>query len=271
HTRRGDDVIVSADAHIYTHEVGAAAVLSGVNLHPLYFPQGIFQAEQIEKAIQGKDIHQPPTGLICMENALANGRVVPAPIMAEVYTVAQKHHLPVHVDGARLFNAAVALEVDVGELSKNCDSVMCCLSKGLCAPVGSVLAGTADFIVRARKYRKMLGGGMRQAGFLAAAGVEALENMGQRLAEDHANAHYLAKNLAMIPGILIDPDAVQVNMVFFEIQRPPETIIRMRKMLLAVGIKIAADPSSVQRLVTHHGIEKADIDKAVAVIAAALA
>ncbi len=270
HTRRGDDVIVSDDAHIYTHEVGAAAVLSGVNMHPLHFPKGIFDAAMIEEAIQGQDIHEPPTGLICMENTLANGRVVPEKRMAEVYGVAQKHHLPVHVDGARLFNAAVAQNVDVRQLTQNCDSVMCCLSKGLCAPVGSLLAGSADFIARARKYRKMLGGGLRQGGFLAAAGLEALDNMRQRLAEDHQNARYLAEGLAKIPGIQLDLESVQSNMVFFTLDAKVD-VQKVQEKLLAAGIKGLAYPAKAQRFVTHHGIEQEDLDKTLAILAWALA
>ena len=166
HTRRGDEAIVSIGCHIFEHEVGAASVLSGVTLHPLTFPNGVYDAAMIEGAIRSDDIHEPPTTLICLENALANGRVVPVETMREIREMANAHGIAVHMDGARLFNAATALGVDVKELTACVDSVSCCLSKGLCAPVGSVLCGSAEFIARARRNRKLLGGGMRQTGIL---------------------------------------------------------------------------------------------------------
>ena len=167
-TKRGDEIIVSDSCHIYEHEVGAVAVLAGANMRTLHFEGGIPDAAMIEKAIRGVDIHFPETALICMENALSNGRVVPLSVMEQVYQVGQRHKVPVHLDGARVFNAATALGVDVKQITQYCDSVSCCLSKGLCAPVGTVLAGSREFIAKARKNRKMLGGGMRQAGVIAA-------------------------------------------------------------------------------------------------------
>ncbi len=151
HTRRGDEAIVSEQSHIYEHEVGAAAVLSGVNLHPIPLDCGIINVKTIERAIRGGDIHEAPTSLICLENALANGRVLPVQTMREIHEMATNHDLPIHLDGARLFNAAVALRVDVKELTQYAKSVSCCLSKGLCAPVGTILAGSSEYIVQARK------------------------------------------------------------------------------------------------------------------------
>ncbi|MEI3424497.1 MAG: threonine aldolase family protein [Christensenellales bacterium] len=187
-TRRGDEIIAGAESHIVMHEVGAAAVLSGVNVRQIDYPNCIPVPEMIAARIRPDDIHEPPTALICLENALANGRVVPLETMAEIRKIADAHSLPVHLDGARVFNAATALGVDVKEITKYADTVSCCLSKGLCAPVGAVLAGPKATIERARKCRKMLGGGMRQCGILGAAGIIALKDMTKRLGEDHANA-----------------------------------------------------------------------------------
>lgn len=260
HTSRGDEIIVGAESHIFMHEVGAAAVLSGVNLRAIEFHHGIPEPERIERAIRPDDIHEPRTTLICVENALANGRVVPAHVMEAVHKVAKKHKLPVHLDGARLFNAAIALGVEVRELTRHVDTVQCCLSKGLCAPVGSMLAGSHDFIERARRYRKMLGGGMRQAGFLAAAGIIALRDMPARLAEDHENARYLADRLLEVPGVSLDREAVQINMVFFRLDAPQKVRDEMPACLLKKGIKIGGEEAGEFRFVTNHDVSRDDID-----------
>lgn len=259
-TSRGDEVIVSADCHIFMHEVGAAAVLSGANLRQLSFKNGVYDAKLIEKAIRPDDIHEPKTVLICMENALANGRVVPVEVMEEVYALAKKNGIPVHLDGARVFNAAAALDVDVKEITKNCDTVSCCLSKGLCAPVGSVLAGDAKTVAKARKYRKMLGGGMRQCGFLAAAGIISLKDMTKRLKEDHENAKYMAKKLAGLAGVDVDLDSVQINMVFFRLDRPMELIDSLPDKMLEKGIKIGGMELGEFRFVTNNDVSREDID-----------
>ncbi len=264
-TSRGDEVIVSADCHIFMHEVGAAAVLSGVNLRQLSFHNGIYDPVRIEKAIRPDDIHEPPTVLICMENALANGRVVPASIMEEVYHLARKYGIRVHLDGARVFNAAAALDVDVKEITKYCNTVSCCLSKGLCAPVGSVLAGDAKTIAKARKYRKMLGGGMRQCGFLAAAAKLSLTEMSKRLKDDHENAKYMAKRLLELKGVTLDPDSVQINMVFFKLDRPAEIINSLPDKMLERGIKINGEELGEFRFVTSNDVSREDIDYAVSV------
>ncbi len=264
HTSRGDEVIVSANCHIVMHEVGAAAVLSGVNLRQLYFHKGIFDPKLIENAIRPDDIHEPKTTLICMENALANGIVVPVEIMEEIYALAKRQGIAVHLDGARLFNAAAALEVDAKEITKNCDTVSCCLSKGLCAPVGSVLAGEASIIAKARKYRKMLGGGMRQCGILAAAGIIALTDMTKRLKEDHDNAKYMAKKLSGLKGVEVDLDSVQINMVFFKLDRPAALIESLPDKMLEKGIKINGMELGEFRFVTSNDVSREDIDFAVA-------
>jgi len=266
-TNRGDEVIVSAGCHIFMHEVGGAAVLSGANLKQLHFKNGIYDAKMIEEAIRPDDIHEPKTALICVENALANGRVVPVEVMRDVYAVAKKHGIPVHLDGARVFNAAVALNTDVKEITKYCDTISCCLSKGLCAPVGSVLAGDAKTIALARRYRKMLGGGMRQCGFLAAAGIIALKEMTKRLKEDHDNAKYMARRLSELKGVDVDLDSVQINMVFFKVDRPAEILDSLPEKMLEKGIKINGVEYGELRFVTSNDVSRADIDYAVDVLA----
>lgn len=264
HTRPGDEAIVSLESHIFEHEVGAAAVLSGLNLRQLTFPNGIYDAAQIEAAIRPDDIHEPPTGLICLENALANGRVVPLDTMREIRAVAQAHRIPVHMDGARLFHAALALDVDVKALAGCADSVSCCLSKGLCAPVGSVLCGTEAFIARARKYRKMLGGGMRQTGILCAAGILALTEMVPRLSEDHETARHLAKLLDQLPGVSVDLDSVQINMVFASFEWP--NLSQLQPWLKEQDVLIGDCHRSVIRFVTHYGITERDVERLVALL-----
>ena len=267
HTSRGDEVILGDEGHIFVHEVGAAAVLSGVTLRQLKFPGGIPDAAMIERAIRSEDIHEPPTSLICMENALSNGRVVKEETMAEVYATAKRHGIPIHLDGARLFNAAAALDVDVRALTQYTDSVSCCLSKGLCAPVGTVIAGPRAFIERARKYRKMLGGGMRQAGILAAAGILALTDMTKRLKEDHENARYMAELLQNIDGVTVDLPAVQINMVFFEADRPQELLDAVQARMLERGVKINGASGREFRFVTSNDVSRADVEYAVSAFA----
>jgi len=263
-TKRGDEVIVSDQCHVFIHEVGAAAVLSAVTLRQLPFENGIFDARKIERAIRSGDIHEPPTTLVCVENALANGRVVPLEAMRDVYAVAKKHNLRVHLDGARLFNAAAALKADARDIAQYADSVSCCLSKGLCAPVGTVIGGDAAFIGRARKCRKMIGGGMRQAGILAAAGIVALRDMTKRLGEDHENARYMAGLLQEIDGVALDPASVQINMVFFRADRPRDVLDAAPGRMRAEGVKIGSHEDGEFRFVTSNDVTRADIDFAVA-------
>lgn len=262
-TKRGDEIIAGADCHIVMHEVGAAAVLSGVNIRQLTYPNSIPQPQKIEAFIRPDDIHEPPTALICLENALANGRIVPLEIMADVRRIADAHGIPVHLDGARVFNAAAALGCDVKEITKYADSVSCCLSKGLCAPVGSIFASTKDKVARARKYRKMLGGGMRQAGFLAAAGLIAIKEMPKRLCEDHENARYMAKRLAQLPGVKVDIDSVEIDMVFFKLDRDEKLRAALPDLMLEKGIIIGGEELGEFRFVTHYGVSRADVDRAI--------
>lgn len=260
HTRHGDEIILGENAHIVIHEVGAAAVLSGVCFRTIKNSNDFIYASDVKRAIRPDDIHMPRTGLICMENALATGSVVPLDVMKDVYELAKENNIPVHLDGARIFNAAVTLGVKASEIAQYSDSVMFCLSKGLCAPVGSILAGSKEFIYIARKNRKMLGGGMRQTGVLAACGIIALEKMVGRLHEDHENAKLLAKKLSSLPYVSLDMSKVQINMVFFSVDRPEEVQNALQSKLLEKGIKINGAEDGLFRFVTNNDVYKSDID-----------
>lgn len=266
HTRRGDEVIVGSEAHILMHEVGAAAVIAGVQLRTIPMTLNIMDPEVVARTIRVDDIHYPDTGLICMENALGNGAVMPLANMQAIYALAKQNNLPVHLDGARIFNAALALGVEVKALADCADTVNICLSKGLCAPVGSVLVGPKAFIDKARKNRKLMGGGMRQVGFLAAAGIYAVEHMVDRLKEDHENLQYLAEALDKIEGITVKKDRTAINMVFFEL---PETVIKETDFiegLLKNGIKSNGTEDGEYRFVTHYGVDRHQIDETLRVI-----
>lgn len=259
HCRRGDEVILGDDSHIVVHEVGAPSVIAGVQLRTLKSSNGQLNPDEVESKIRGVDIHFPSTGLICLENAHSNGRVIPLSNMEKIYNIAKKHNLPVHLDGARLFNAAAYLKVDTRDITKYCDSVMFCLSKGLCAPVGSILAGTKEFIDRARKGRKLMGGGLRQAGFLAAAGLIALKEMRDRLTEDHENALVLADELSKIPGIKVNYENVHINMVFFDMSETNYDTDKLVKDFYNRGIKINSAENGEMRFVTNYWVTKEDI------------
>lgn len=260
HTSRGNEIIAEENCHIVQHEVGATAVLSGVVLRSIRGDKGIMDPNDVRKAIREEDIHYPRTGLICMENALSNGTVVPLERMKEIYDIAHSNNIPVHLDGARLFNAAAYLGVKASEITQYTDSVMFCLSKGLCAPVGSMLAGSSAFIERARKNRKLLGGGMRQAGILAAAGLIALEKMSERLRLDHENAAYMAKRLAEIPGIKVVPEDVHIDMVFFNMDETGVSSDKLVSWLFEKGIKINGIEGGLMRYVTNNDVTREDID-----------
>ena len=263
HIQRGNEVILSDTAHIVAHEVGGAAVLSQAFIRTLHFKDGLFDAEQIRAAIRDRsNIHYPYTGLICVEEPLATGKVVPLERLQQVYKMAKEENIPVHMDGARIFNAATALGVDVKEIAACTDSVMFCLSKGLCAPVGSMLVGSKEYIERARRNRKMLGGGMRQCGFLAAAGLIALEVMTKRLQEDHDNAKYIAQRLQKMPGVTLDMNSVEINMVFFKLDAPKEVIDSLPEKMLEAGVKINGIEDGEFRFVTTHDTSREDIDRA---------
>ncbi len=262
HTLRGDEVIIPASNHIIVHEAGASAVIAGVQMRTLDCDDGMPSVDRILKAIRGEDLHYPRTGLICLENAHSSGRVLPMEYMKEVYSLARERAVPVHLDGARVFNAAVSLGIDAGEIASKADSVMFCLSKGLGAPIGSMLVGTKEFIARARKGRKIMGGAMRQAGIIAAAGIMAIEKMIDRLGEDHENARYLAKKLEEIKGVEIMRDRLDINMVFFKLgSGRPEAIVNE---LYREGIKINPPEGDEWRLVTNLDVSRSDLDTFIA-------
>lgn len=263
HTRRGDEVILEHNAHIVIHEVGGAAVIAGVQLRTVHGKNGAMDPRLVEKSIRPDDIHMPRTGLICVEEAHGCGAVVPIENLKAIKEISNRYNIPVHMDGARVFNAATALNVDVKEITENCDSVMFCLSKGLCAPVGSILAGSKAFIDVARKNRKLMGGGLRQAGILAAAGIIALEKMAARLHIDHDNAEYMARKLSEINGINVDFSRRDINMVFFTID---EGLVEDKVLVdsfLDAGIKINGIEDGEYRFVTNNGVTKEDIDFAI--------
>jgi threonine aldolase len=265
HTQRGDEIIVGDQSHIFHYEVAGAAVVGSLQLRTIRNVDGMLDPAEVEAAIRPQDVHAPRTGVVCLENT--HNRNGGAPLNAAqtkaVADVAHRHGVPVHLDGARVFNAAVALDVDVRELSAPVDSVTFCLSKGLAAPVGSVLCGPKNYIEMARKYRKMLGGGMREAGIIAAAGIVALTTMVDRLAEDHANARLIADRLAEIPGIAIDPAKVRTNLIFFSVTAPMGGAV-LAARLRERGVLCSGGPgTSPIRWVTHFGIERADAERAV--------
>ncbi|MCL2527049.1 MAG: low-specificity L-threonine aldolase [Defluviitaleaceae bacterium] len=271
HTKRGDEIIVGQNSHVVAHEVGGAAIISGVSYRIVNNPDHTIRGQDIDANVREDDIHYPETGMVCIENALSNGTVVPLDAMKDTYTAAQRRNLPVHLDGARLFNAAIHLNVDPKEITRYCDTAMFALSKGLCAPIGSMLCGSAAFIKKSRKLRKLLGGGMRQAGILAACGLVSLETMIPRLEEDHENARCLAQQLGQIPYITLDINKVHINMVFFNITKPGFDHAAFASHLYEKGIKTNPGDESGYRFVTHNDISRENIDYVLGIIKAFLA
>ena len=273
HCRRGAEVIVGDEAHIYHYEAGGVSALGGCVFHPV--PTGRFgelAVADLERAVRpaASDIHAAPAGVVCLENThnRCGGTVLSASYLESVRELADRFELPVHLDGSRIFNAAVARSCAVTELTRQVDSVQFCLSKGLAAPVGSLVCGRAAFIAQARRYRKMLGGGMRQAGIIAAAGIVALTDMVERLAEDHANARILAHGLAELPGLRLDLETVQTNLVIFRIadERIDEAVLVAR--LAEAGVRIGDLGRGRLRAVTHYGLTRQHIHDAVRIIGA---
>ena len=266
HCQRGDEVIVGDQCHSFFYEVGGAAVVGGLAWHCLPNGRGLPETSAVEDAIRIENIHAPRTGLICLENThnRCGGVAFSSEQMKPIADVAKRHGVPMHLDGARIFNAAIATGEPASTLAAPFASVQFCLSKGLCCPVGSLVVGAKDFIKRARKTRKMLGGGMRQAGVLAAAGIVALDSMIDRLAEDHANARLLAEGIAQIPGLAIDLSLVQTNIVVFEaVAVAPSTLIAR---LAAEGVKIVPFGGKRCRAVTHYGIDREHIQTTLALL-----
>lgn len=263
HCGRGDEIILGDQAHSFFYEQGGAAAVGSI--HPRTVPNqvdGKLALEDIEAAIRPDNVHFPRTRLILLENThnRCSGSPLDAEYLHSVRELADKYGLKVHLDGARLFNAAAALNVDAGDLAAEVDSVSICLSKGLAAPVGSVVCGSSSFIDEARRARKVLGGGMRQAGVLAAAGIIALTEMTERLAEDHTNARKLAEGLSQIDGLSLDPKIIKTNIVFFETAKHDLNAAELSRRLDDKGVKILPTADRQLRAVTHYHITSEDID-----------
>jgi threonine aldolase len=264
HTKHGDEIILGDQAHMLWYEVGSAAALGGVIIRTVpNDSHGRLSLDDIDRTIRNKDIHYPETTLLCLENThnRCGGTVLTADYTDEVCELAHKRGLNVYLDGARIFNAAVALGIPACRLTQNVDSVALCLSKGLSAPVGSLLCGGRDFIERARKFRKMLGGGMRQAGIVAAAGIVALGEMVDRLAEDHSNARRLADGLVNIEGIKLTRDDIPTNIVLFDLY-PELSATEFFEGLETNGVKVGFRDGGPFRAVTHCMVSSSDIDEA---------
>ncbi len=260
----GEEVICGQRAHTYNSEAANAARVAGTQLRTVPQHEASLDFGAIEKGIRPDDPHYPRTGLIWVEQP-CNGWVMPLAELARISELARSRGIPVHMDGARIFNAATALGVPAREIARHVDSVMFCVSKGLAAPVGSLLVGPSDFIRRAIRGRKVVGGSMRQAGVIAAGGLYALNHMVERLADDHDNARRLADGLRDLPGIAIDRDLVQTNMFFITVSQPAPSALELSARLREHDILCGAarDGSPLIRLVTHYGIEREDIDRAI--------
>jgi threonine aldolase len=266
-TKRGDEVVLEADAHLYYFEVGAFSALGGLVPRLVAGHMGVMTPQDIEAVLRPPNIHFPPTSLICIENThnRAGGTVWSPSQIKAIYDFAKTRGLNLHMDGARIFNAAVAQNVDVRELTRHVDTVMFCLSKGLSAPVGSLVVGSRELVDRARRYRKMLGGGMRQAGIIAAPGIIAIEKMVDRLKDDHENAKLLARGLSKIDGISLSLDHVQTNIVLYDISALRVAASEWTAKMRDLGVKAGAQEAGRVRMVTHRGIEKEDIEYALEV------
>jgi threonine aldolase len=265
HCARGEEVILGDRSHIFLNEAGGMSALGGVFPHTIpNQPDGTLRLEDIEAAIRVENIHFPRTRLVALENT--HNRCYGAPLTPEytvsVVALAKRHGLLLHLDGARIFNAAAALGVDVRELARGCDSINVCLSKGLAAPVGSLICGSREFISRARRTRKMLGGGMRQAGIIAAAGIVALTEMTDRLAEDHANARRLAEGIVGIAGLSTDPARVLTNILYVDLVDKRFSDEEFLKRLAGKGVRLSHTGPARFRMLTHYGIGGSEIDAA---------
>jgi threonine aldolase len=264
HTHHGQDVICEERAHIYLHEMGMMSAFSGCMARTVYSMDGILHWSHIEPLVHVSGGFRSQTGLIELENTsnLAGGSVYPLEISDDICDRAHERNIPVHLDGARIFNAATALGCSVVELTRKFDSIMFCLSKGLGAPVGSLLVASREFIDEARRFRKMLGGGMRQAGILAAAGLVALEESPPRLHIDHENARFLAEGLAEIPGVKIDPTKIKTNILFFDVSASGLSAQEVSKRLAAKEVLAHGTSPTTIRMVTHLDVDRSGCERA---------
>ncbi len=269
HCQRGQEIIVGRKAHIFLYEAAGAAALGGINIQTIpNHEDGTLKLEDISAAIRPDDEHQPITRLVAIENThnRCNGISLTPEYTRQVGELVHSRGLILHIDGARIFNAAVDLGVEVAELAGPADSITFCLSKGLSAPVGSMICGSEEFIYKVHRVRKQLGGGMRQAGILAAAGIIALENMVERLQEDHRHARALAQGLADIPGIVIDLDTQHTNMVYFSLEADaPFTLGEFREKLQGAGLQVGGGSDRI-RMVTHAWVDEAEVQQAIKII-----
>ncbi len=266
HTQPGDRIIIERTAHPVTSEAGGPGLVCGVLTYLVDGVRGVFTAEQVEAAADpGDGVHTPPTTLVCIENThnRGGGKIWPIETLQAVCATAHRLGLKVHMDGARLLNAVVATGIPAASWCRSVDTVWIDLSKGLGCPVGAVLAGDGETIRLARRYKQMFGGAMRQAGILAAAGIYALQNHVERLAEDHANARLLAEGLAETPGIGLDPAEVETNIVFFDVQNTGMTAAAFTEALLAEGVRMGAVGRYRVRAVTHLDVTRQDIERAI--------
>ncbi|HKC84964.1 MAG TPA: GntG family PLP-dependent aldolase [Blastocatellia bacterium] len=269
HTRSGTEVVVEQRSHIFNYEMGAAAAVSGVTLRPIAGDNGLLNWDSISGAIHhNSPYYVTPTSLIAVENShnMAGGSVMPLSVSREICERAHAMGLRVHLDGARVFNAAIALGTTAAEIARPFDSVMFCLSKGLGAPVGSMIAGAKDFIKEAVGVRKMLGGGMRQVGVLAAAGLVALEDSPKGLIEDHANAKRLAEGLAELRGVKIDPERAQTNIVILDIAKTGLTTAQLSAELKSRGVLANGVNAREMRMVTHYDVGREQIERTLQIV-----
>ncbi len=272
HTQPGDEVITESGAHIFNYETGAAAFISNVQIHPIEGKRGVITADQIPAAVRSPVYYNPKTRLICLENThnRAGGTIYPIEEIKKVSTLARSSEISMHLDGARLWNAWMATGIHPKEYGQWFDSVSVCFSKGLGAPVGSALAGTKNFVDGARKVRKILGGGMRQAGILAAAGIYAMQNNVERLREDHAKARFFAEQLNSLPGFAIDMESVQTNIVIIDIAKTGKTPGQITAILRALHVLLSEMTHTTIRAVMHLGVSKDEVARAVEIIKTSL-
>lgn len=270
-TRPGQEVICETNGHIYNYEMGAVSALAGVLPRVVNGEDGVLSWDAIAPAIRPKVYYRPQTSLICLENTvnMAGGTVYRTAVVEAICNRAHEHGIHVHLDGARVFNAATYLNEHVSDMTRPFDSIQFCLSKGLGAPVGSMIVGSRDFIERCRSIRKMLGGGMRQAGVLAAAGLIALEDGPKRLQEDHDNAQVLARHLSRIPGIALDPSTVQTNIVIFSVKPSGLSSADFLARLASRGVLAVPVDAERVRMVTHLDVSRADVERAADIVASA--
>ena len=268
HTQPGDEIIVERGAHIFNYETAGGAFLSSVQVHPVEGTRGVMSAEAVKRAIRPQAYYMPRTRLLCLENThnRAGGTIYPIDSIRELHDLAKNEGIMLHLDGARLWNASAVTGISPRDYASYFDSVSVCLSKGLGAPVGSVIVGTKGFIEQARRYRKIFGGGMRQAGILAAAGIYALDNNRERLKEDHEKAAYLARELARAPGLTVDLDSVQTNIIIFGVERTGRTPEEILAALRGKGVLLTMGNYMGLRAVTHMDVSMNEVQQAARII-----